>query len=142
VKTQFVFLKKEGEMFWLNSLPPPHHLPELQRIVNPLFSSKSQSPFPLNGQPFPPLCSPSLQNFSSASGTHPLQKSVSPLPSEVAGLIGSLHFSLSLLWACFLKLLNFLFKPYFSPVVKFASNSYWQMRGFYIKFLNEINELF
>ena len=97
VKTQSVLLKEEGEMFWLNSLSPPHHLPELQGMVDPLFFSKPQSPFHLNGQPFPPLCSPSLQNLPAAFGTHPLQKSMGPLPSEVAGLIGSLHFFLSLM---------------------------------------------
>ena len=96
VKPQFVLLKEEGKMFGLNSFPPLHHLPELQGMVDPLFFSKPQSPFHLNGQPFPPLCSPSLQNFPAAFGAHPLQESMGPLPSELAGLIGPLHFFLSL----------------------------------------------
>ena len=96
VKPQFVLLKEEGEMFGLNSLSRPHYLPELQGMVDPLFLSKPQSPFHLNGQPFPPLCSPSLQNFPAAFGAHPLQKSMGSLPSELAGLIGTLHFFLSL----------------------------------------------
>jgi hypothetical protein len=49
VKPQFVFMKEEGKMFGLNSLPSPHYLPELQGMVNPLFLSKPQSPFHLNG---------------------------------------------------------------------------------------------
>jgi len=96
VKPQSVLLNEESEMFGLNSLPPPHHLPELQGMADPFFLGKLQSPFHLNGQPFPPLCSSSLQNFSPAFGAHPLQKSVGPLPSELAGLISSLHFFLSL----------------------------------------------
>ena len=96
VISQFILLKEEGEMFGLNSLSYPYYLPELQGTVDPLFLSKPQSPFHLNGQPFPPLCSPSLQNFPAAFGAHPLQESMGPLPSELAGLIGPLHFFLSL----------------------------------------------
>ena len=91
VKPQFVLLKEEGEMFGLNSFSPPYYLPELQGMVDPLFFSKPQSPFHLNGQPFPPLCSPSLQNLPAAFGAHPLQESMGPLPSEIARLICSLH---------------------------------------------------
>jgi len=96
VKTQSVLLKEEGEMPGLNSLPPPHYFPELQGVLDPLFLSKPQSPFHLNGQPFPALCSPSLQNFPTAFGTHSLQESMGPLPSELTRLIGPLHFFLSL----------------------------------------------
>jgi hypothetical protein len=96
VKPQFVLLKEEGEMFGLNSFSPPYYLPELQGMVDPFFFSKPQSPFHLNGQPFPPLCSPPLQNFPAAFGAHPLQESMGPLPFELAGLIGPLHFFLSL----------------------------------------------
>jgi hypothetical protein len=60
VKPQSVLLKDEGEMLGLNSLSPSHYPPELQRMVDPLFFSKPQSPFHLNGQPFPPFHSPSL----------------------------------------------------------------------------------
>jgi hypothetical protein len=96
VISQFVLLKEEGEMFGLDSLSCPYDLPELQGMVDPLFLSKPQSPLHLNGQLFPPLCSPSLQNFPAAFGAHPLQESMGPLPSELAGLIGPLHFFLSL----------------------------------------------
>ena len=44
-----------------------------------------------NGQPFPSLHSPPLQNISAAPGTHPLQESMSPLASEIAGLVCPFH---------------------------------------------------
>jgi len=44
-----------------------------------------------NGQPFPSLHSPPLQNVSAAPGTHPLQEPMSPLASEIAGLVRPFH---------------------------------------------------
>ena len=44
-----------------------------------------------NSQPFPSLHSPPLQNISAAPGTHPLQEPMSPLASEIAGLVCPLH---------------------------------------------------
>jgi len=96
MKPLFVLPKEESEMSGLGSLSPLHYLPELQRIVDSLFFSKPQRPLHLNGQPFPSLLSPSLQDFAAAFGTHPLQESMGSVPFEVAGLIGPLHFSLSL----------------------------------------------
>ncbi len=123
VKTQRVPLKKEDEMFRLNSLPPFHDLSELQGMANPLPFRKLQPPFHLNGQPLPPLCSPSFQNFAATLCAHPFEKSVSPFTSEAAGLIGLFHFPLSFSAAFILKSLNFLFKPHFFPIVKLGPNS-------------------
>ena len=54
----------------------------------PIPSSRTQK---LNGQPFPSLHSPPLQNISAAPGTHPLQESMSPLASEITGLVRPFH---------------------------------------------------
>ncbi len=77
----FLFCKPERILYDV----PARHL-SAEWIFVP--SSRTQNS---NGQPFPSLHSPPLQNISAAPGTHPLQESMSSFASEIAGLVRPFH---------------------------------------------------
>jgi len=112
MKSALVFMHEEDEASRGNPPSKFHDLSEILRLTDPLLFCKLERSFyrgphphvsaewiptppsgiqDSDGQLFPSLHTPPFQDISTAPGTHPLQESVCPFASEIAGLVCPFH---------------------------------------------------